>query len=74
MNAHRMNVNWASPGSTVTFKTGHLAGETLDVPDIPQLEEWSWDGVCETPCECRVEPDGSCEHGYSSWLIYCGIC
>ena len=42
-------------------------------PTIKQLEKWSNAGACPTPCGCRVEPDGSCEHGLDSWLIICGV-
>jgi hypothetical protein len=38
-------------------------------PSIRTLEKWSDDGICKTPCGCRVEPDGHCSHGSPSWLL-----
>lgn len=46
---------------------------TEPTPEIDQLEEWMFDGVCEATDGCQVEPDGWCEHGHVSWLIYMGI-
>ena len=37
--------------------------------DIEQLEEWDADGAYEAYDGCRVDPDGSCEHGYRSPLL-----
>jgi len=42
-------------------------------PDIDTLQEWSYDGTCETPCGCTVEPDGYCEHGNPSWNLLMGL-
>ena len=42
-------------------------------PDIEQLEEWSYEGVCEATDGCTVEPDGVCEHGHPSWLLKLGM-
>lgn len=47
--------------------------EAFIVPDEESLEEWVFDGVCESPDGCRIEPDGTCEHGWPSWLIALGI-
>ena len=57
----------------------HIEGVTypkalkVKVPSMKKLEYWSFDGVCETPDGCRVEPDGHCEHGYPSWLLILGF-
>ena len=43
-------------------------------PSIRTMEKWLTDGVALTPiCRCRVEPDGHCPHGRSSWLICMGL-
>jgi hypothetical protein len=42
-------------------------------PTMEQLEEWICDGVAEATDGCRVEPDGTCEHGHSSWLMVLGF-
>jgi hypothetical protein len=42
-------------------------------PSYDDLEEWAYDGLCETTDGCMVEPDGWCEHGHVSWLIYLGL-
>jgi hypothetical protein len=38
------------------------------------LEKWARDGVAEAAClhRCKVEPDGECPHGKSSWLVVLG--
>ena len=41
-------------------------------PSIKKLERWVFDGVAEATDGCRVEPDGTCEHGKPSWLVYLG--
>ena len=41
--------------------------------DIEDLERMDWDGVYETHDGCQVEPDGKCEHGYSSPLLLLGM-
>lgn len=41
----------------------------VEKPTIAQLEEWTFDSICETPDGCQVEPDGTCAHGYPSWLL-----
>lgn len=47
---------------------------TQPQPDQEQLEEWmEEDGGCEATDGCWVEPDGTCPHGYPSWLLYLGM-
>ncbi len=41
----------------------------ISQPGLKTLEKWSDDGVCKTPCGCRVEPDGTCSHNVPSWLL-----
>lgn len=41
-------------------------------PSIATLEKYTYDSVCPATDGCRVEPDGICQHGYPSWLIYLG--
>ena len=43
------------------------------VPSMATLERWSEDGICEAMDGCRVEPDGTCAHGYPSWLLAIGM-
>lgn len=46
---------------------------TTETPSVKQLEEWDFDGICEATDGCRVEPDGRCPHGHTSWLRVVGI-
>jgi len=46
---------------------------TEEEPSMDQIEEWVFDSVCEATDGCEVEPDGWCQHGHVSWLIYLGI-
>ena len=41
-------------------------------PSVKILEQWNNDGGCEAIDGCWVEPDGTCSHGYNSWLIELG--
>jgi len=41
-------------------------------PDIDSFEEMT-DSVVNATDGCQVEPDGRCEHGHSSWLLYWGL-
>ncbi len=40
------------------------------VPDTEDMEDMMYDSVCAATDGCIVEPDGTCEHGYPSWLLY----
>lgn len=42
-------------------------------PSVEQLMAWDFDGICESTDGCRVEPDGHCPHGHTSWLRIVGI-
>jgi len=42
-------------------------------PDTETLAEWMSDDGCEAIDGCWVEPDGKCEHGQPSWLLYLGL-
>lgn len=53
------NVEWPEP--------------TTEEPEIEDLESWMLDGWCEATDGCRVEPDGVCEHGHPSWMLYMGL-
>jgi hypothetical protein len=46
---------------------------TMPQPDVDELEEAVFQGVCPATDGCIVEPDGECEHGHVSWLRYLGI-
>ena len=48
-------------------------GRTARSPDVRDLVEGMEGGGCETPDGCWVEPDGTCQHGYPSWLIILGM-
>ncbi len=41
-------------------------------PTLATLNRWVGDGVAKAIDGCRVEPDGTCEHGCPSWLLALG--
>lgn len=45
---------------------------TQEEPDVDEIMEMSLDSLCEATDGCIVEPDGVCEHGHPSWLLYLG--
>jgi hypothetical protein len=42
-------------------------------PSIKTMERWLRDCGAEATDGCWVEPDGTCEHGHSSWLLRLGL-
>ena len=38
-------------------------------PSVKTMEKWMMDGVIPAIDGCRVEPDGSCPHGYPSKMM-----
>lgn len=54
-------------------KFGERHKATTKVPSLAKLERWSNDCVAEATDGCRVEPDGVCPHGHSSWLLRLGL-
>ena len=46
---------------------------TVKQPSISSLEKMLSDGICKATDGCRVEPDGTCPHGYPSWIMELGF-
>ena len=51
---------------------------TIDEPRTSEemyevLRDVEMEGTCEATDGCWVEPDGICEHGHPSWLLYWGL-
>jgi len=46
---------------------------TEPAPNFEQLESWVVDSVVEATDGCDIEPDGICQHGHPSWLLYLGL-
>lgn len=46
---------------------------TVPAPSVGQAMEWLDEGGAEATDGCWVEPEGTCEHGHSSWLIGMGL-
>lgn len=46
---------------------------TTPTPSEEQIEEWTYDSVCEATDGCDIEPDGICPHGHPSWLLRLGL-
>lgn len=42
-------------------------------PSLRTMEKWVDDGIARATDGCRVEPDGTCEHGCESWLLKMGL-
>ena len=43
-------------------------------PGLKTMMRWLNDeGACRATDGCRVEPDGTCEHGCKSWLLVAGL-
>ncbi len=42
-------------------------------PSIKTMTKWMMSGVAKATDGCKVEPDGTCEHGKPSWLLKFGL-
>jgi len=54
-------------------KMNDFVEPTVDQPSLADLMELDERGGCEATDGCWVEPDGGCEHGHVSWLVYLGL-
>lgn len=43
---------------------------TDPTPTLDELQRYVVDSVVDATDGCQVEPDGVCEHGHPSWLLY----
>jgi len=43
------------------------------IPSLNTIEKWENDGISKTPDGCTVEPDGTCPHGWDSWMKVMGL-
>ena len=65
--------------NTKTMKQRKSSGRQQLTPTTPRpstemLRQWMfYEGGCEAIDGCWVEPDGHCEHGQPSWLLYLGM-
>jgi hypothetical protein len=50
----------------------YLYFSEFEKPSIEELMEQSNDGICQSICGERVEPDGYDEYGSPSWLLAMG--
>jgi len=46
--------------------------KTMKTPSLKTIKRWLMDGNMRATDGCRVEPDGTCQHGARSWLIVLG--
>jgi hypothetical protein len=42
-------------------------------PTLKTLEKYMENGIAKATDGCRIEPDGTCQHGHHSWLIVLGL-
>ncbi len=55
------------------YKTKYPSAIKCKIPSMKTLEKYCFDGISKAPDGCRIEPDGTCQHGYPSWLLILGI-
>ena len=63
-----------TPERVAELKTKHPEWLIIaaNKPSLGTLMRWSEDGVARAMDGCKVEPDGTCEHGYPSWILAIG--
>lgn len=67
-------VEWFFKGEKLVKEDEQVTnGPVVDTPTTEQLLEWLTDVTCPATDGCRVEHDGTCPHGYPSWLKYLGL-
>ena len=54
-------------------KNGERHKATTKVPGMRSLENMAFNGIARATDGCKVEPDGECYHGHSSWLVVVGV-
>jgi len=42
-------------------------------PSFATMTRWSDNGIAKATDGCKVEPDGTCSHGHSSWMLVLGL-
>lgn len=52
---------------------GYKVSRCRKPPTLKTLEKWSDDGIASATDGCRVEPDGTCQHGHQSWMLVMGV-
>ena len=55
-----------------TYQGKYPSAIKVKRPAMSTLENWERQGFSRTLDGCKVEPDGSCQHGFNSWLIELG--
>lgn len=52
---------------------GHQHKRIKKIPGTKTLQKYMFNGICPTPDGCKVEPDGTCPHGWDAWLKIMGV-
>jgi len=81
-----MKANWMlidgsarkiKPGISVDFMQSKYPDKNIvkicTPPSIKTMERWVSNCVAQATDGCRVEPDGTCEHGHDSWIMVLGF-
>ena len=59
------------------YKCGRGMGEKHKAigkpPSFATMTRWSDNGIAKSTDGCKVEPDGTCSHGHSSWMLVLGL-
>jgi len=55
------------------YREKYPSARLVKVPSVRKLEEWSNECGCKAIDGCWVEPDGTCGHGFPSWLLAMGM-
>ena len=65
------------PGITLSYMQAKYPErdirECMTPPSMSTMGRWVSHCYARALDGCRVEPDGTCEHGFPSWLIHHGL-
>lgn len=65
--------DWQAAKHDAVSRLPAWAAGIAELPTQAELEEWIFDGLCETPSGDSVEPDGVGPDGAPSWLRCLGL-
>jgi len=54
-------------------ESGEKHKATQKRPSIATMARWMDSGIARATDGCKVEPDGKCPHGHSSWMLILGL-
>ena len=65
--------NWVLSGYDPECGATKYISIRRKAPSMGTLNKWVENGIAKALDGCRVEPDGTCEHHFPSWILALGM-